>query len=179
MEEEIWKPVPYPRFCKNYDVSNLGRIRSYLIRRSKRRSPTPTILKPRIGKRGYNSVVLWDNNEYKTFAVHRLVMKAFSPDWNEELQVNHINAIKSDNRLVNLEMVTRSENMIHAYKMGLCSYHGSPRRGLPKARVNREQVLEIRELSKTVNKSKIAKKFQISESQVRRICAETSWKHID
>ncbi|MCM1217913.1 MAG: HNH endonuclease [Lachnospiraceae bacterium] len=56
----------------------------------------------------------------KCFKVHRLVMNTFCPIENsEELQVNHINGHKDDNRLENLEWCTRSENLIHAFKTGL------------------------------------------------------------
>lgn len=51
----------------------------------------------------------------KPFRLHRLVAKAFLPDYSEELQVNHKNGIKTDNRVENLEMVTNSQNVYHAW----------------------------------------------------------------
>lgn len=51
----------------------------------------------------------------KPFRLHRLIAKAFLSNFSDELQVNHINGDKSDNRIQNLEMVTASQNMLHAW----------------------------------------------------------------
>ena len=56
----------------------------------------------------------------RTFRVHRLVMMAFNPVENmDELEVNHIDGNKKNNKLENLEWCTASENQIHAFKTGL------------------------------------------------------------
>ena len=51
--------------------------------------------------------------------VHRLVAEAFIPNTDNKEEVNHINSIRNDNRISNLEWVTHSENMKHSYKKGL------------------------------------------------------------
>ena len=64
---------------------------------------------------GYVSVTLRvSKGVYKTKLVHRLIWEAFNGPIPEGLEINHINGIKHDNRLCNLELVTKSENLKHA-----------------------------------------------------------------
>lgn len=59
------------------------------------------------------------NNRY----VHRLVAELFLPEWDSELQVNHIDGDKWNNHVSNLEMVTPSQNILHAHKTGIGGAH--------------------------------------------------------
>ncbi len=124
--EEIWKDIfGYENL---YQISNLGRIKS-LARQTKYqnsvRNVKEKIRKTFIGKQGYKRIELSKEGINKKYNVHRLVAEAFVPKLQKEnyydryLEVNHINGIKTDNRAENLEWVTRSENELHAYKMGL------------------------------------------------------------
>lgn len=107
---EIWKDIQGFEGC--YQVSNLGRVKSFAW--SKER-----ILKPGINSRGYLCVVLHSDGTKCTQTVHRLVLKSFIPNDRNKESINHINGIKTDNRLENLEWATLSENMKHAYDAGL------------------------------------------------------------
>jgi len=68
---------------------------------------------------GYLRVNLSKNNKFKKYLIHRLVAEAFIENNQNKPFVNHINGNKSDNRLENLEWCNNSENMLHAYKIGL------------------------------------------------------------
>ena len=75
------------------------------------------ILKGCIDRCGYKEVCLSLGGKQKSVLVHRLILKTFKPCNNmENLDVNHINGDKTDNRLINLEWCTRSENIKHSYK---------------------------------------------------------------
>ncbi len=121
---EFW--VPAIGFEDTYMVSNLGGLKSLdrLVRHSigtslvKRKG---IVLKTKNKKNnsGYIVVHLYKNGKAKGFLLHRLVLLSFSSPLLEDLQVNHINAIKTDNRLCNLEWCTRVENMKHIYRTKL------------------------------------------------------------
>ena len=117
---EIWKDVA--GFENMYAVSNFGRVKSksrkvwnhtgYWVRPEK-------ILKPQISDRGYLKVRIGMNETKCTRRVHRLVAEAFIPKPNDTYEVNHIDGNKLNNRVDNLEWVSKSDNLKHAVKLGL------------------------------------------------------------
>ena len=111
-ENEIWKDIP--NYEGLYQASNLGRVKSLeRFRKGKNGSLVPVkekILKPKISDNGYYQVALFKNSKVRFYLVHRIVFEAFNTTIPEGLQVNHINEIKSDNRLSNLNLMTSKEN---------------------------------------------------------------------
>lgn len=114
--DEIWKEIP--GFEGKYMASSFGRIMSLNFRGVSGRK---TILKQSMDRYGYPKCSLYRNGKQMYFTVHRLVLSAFSPNVEEKPEINHINGDKSDNHIGNLEWVTCSENMRHAYRNGLIS----------------------------------------------------------
>ena len=104
MEEEIWKPIK--DFEGYYEVSNIGRVRSLNYKRTGKGK----ILKNIEDYKGYLEVGLTKNGKRKQFKVHRLVAEAFIPNPENKPCIDHINTIKSDNRVENLRWVTYKEN---------------------------------------------------------------------
>lgn len=101
-----------------YAINEMGQV---FTLRTSHGAPrrTPMELKTRTCPAGYLAVALWDGQKYQYPRVHRLMATTFIPNLENKPQINHINGNKLDNRVVNLEWCTRSENSIHAYALGL------------------------------------------------------------
>jgi len=108
---EIFKDIAW--YEGLYQVSNLGNVKSLWNWQTRKEK----ILKRWKNKWWYVLICLHNNWISKTFTVHRLVAKTFLENLENKPQVNHINWIKDDNRLENLEFCTRSENQIHSYRV--------------------------------------------------------------
>jgi len=103
MQEEIWKDVPgYEGY---YQASSLGRIKSLYQGKN-------TIL-TFSDVRGYKKLTLIKNTSKQYFRVHRLIGLTFIDNPLNKEHINHINGIKDDNRVNNLEWCTPKENMEH------------------------------------------------------------------
>jgi len=103
-QKVIWKKIP----TFNYSISNIGEIRN---------DSTGLILKPKPHPKGYLYTGISKGGKRIPFKIHRLVASAFIPNPDKKKQVNHINGIKSDNRVENLEWNTQFENMQNAIKL--------------------------------------------------------------
>lgn len=115
-EKEIWRTAVYDgEIYENYEVSNMGRVRSLNYGRSGKVKE----LKLRIRTDGYSRVVLCKDGKQKTCYVHRLIAYAFIPNDNptEKTEVNHISEVKTDNRVDNLEWVTPKQNINHGTRI--------------------------------------------------------------
>ena len=78
------------------------------------------VLKPHITENLYIRYALYNNDKKrKNYYAHTLVASTFLKDYKKDMIINHINCNKSDNNISNLEQVTNSENVLHAYKNGL------------------------------------------------------------
>jgi hypothetical protein len=107
--QEIWKPIL--GYEGRYEVSNLGRVLSVRA---------DSFLKPNTMNHGYVCVHLYSGGKQTRVVktIHQLVAKAFIDNPYGCREVNHKNFLRSDNRVENLEWVTRRENVRHAIDGG-------------------------------------------------------------
>ena len=135
---EKWRPIPETR--DRYYVSNMGRI----LTRKWHNAPIPAFMKPALDRSGYLRTMILRNGEYHTIKMHREIAKVFIPNPLNKPTINHINGIKTDNRIENLEWATRSENVSHAFAMGL----RATRENHPKHKLTDAIVLRARQMRK-------------------------------
>ena len=108
--EELWRDV------KDYEglymVSNTGRIKSLNYRKTEKSG----ILKPRKDEAGYLTISLYKDGEQKTYRIHRLVAQAFIPNPEGLPEINHIDEIKANNCVTNLEWCSHQYNINYRHR---------------------------------------------------------------
>lgn len=117
MEQEQWKPIQ--EFNGEYEVSNLGRVRSM----KRYYGMVGRIMPQTIQRTGYYAVTFHMNNKAYCRKVHRLVIEAFTPNPDSLPCINHIDGNKLNNHVSNLEWCTYQANMQHAVRTGLTHPH--------------------------------------------------------
>ncbi|MEQ9888887.1 HNH endonuclease signature motif containing protein [Pectobacterium zantedeschiae] len=161
----------------NYAVTTSGEVWAYprIDARGHRRSGQ--WIKLAIVSGGYIGVVLTKDGVKKSHLVHRLVAEAFIANPDRKPQVNHVNGIKTDNRVDNLEWVTRSENIKHSFLIGLKVATISKGESNGRAKLTNNDVMNIKSI-KGVTNVKLAEDYGVSVSQISRIRRGKFWRHI-
>jgi len=170
---ENWKPT---ESCYGlYEVSSIGRVRQG--KGGQRRNGRILKTTPN-AQTGYvqRRIVLDDGSS--TYAlVHRLVAEAFIGPIPSGMQVNHLNGNRSDNRVENLEIVTSSENNLHAFRV--LNRETPKGEKHPMAKLTEEIALEIRWLFAVgARQFQLAKEYMLDPTVIRDIVHRKRWKHI-
>lgn len=174
---EEWKDIEgYEGF---YQISNLGRVKSLggwcgtSKRKEKIRSTSLTF-------DGYVKARLIHQGKDKTMRVHRLVAEAFIPNPENKDTVNHMDGNKQNNTVSNLEWVDRTEQMLHAYDLGLkTSRVGSHNSN---AKLTDEQVREIRKnyipYSKEFGTVALAEKYGVTNRVIGLVVKNKAYQNV-
>lgn len=164
----VWRPIPW--LHNHYEISSDGQMRSVARIGHDGRRLSGRLLK--LGTRnGYK--VAWPRLEGRTICVsiHRLVAEAFIPNPEGKPDVNHKDGDRANNSISNLEWVTKSENMAHAWRIGLCSSRNRARGERHyRAKATEEQVRLIRAGSR--------ESFGLSKSALQHIRKGRTWAHV-
>jgi predicted DNA-binding protein YlxM (UPF0122 family) len=188
---EYW--VDISNYEGYYQVSNYGNVKSLdrvitehpSVKNEQQTGKTQTlkgrILKPHTNSSGYYQINLNRKSIRTTFAIHQLVAQSFLDNRSSKPLVNHINGIKTDNNVNNLEWATYSENLEHAYKNRL-------RRAVKtnevasknyKRKLTEQQVREIKLLiaAKSLTLKQIANQYDVGRSTIGSIKSGRNWSH--
>lgn len=170
--DETWKVFPLD---DRFFISDAGRVRGPRV-----------MLKLQHDKDGYPIFIAWrgtrDAKTYKLHKVHRAVLQTFVGEIPEGMQVNHINGVKHDNRLENLELVTASGNTSHGFRvLGRKGRNTNPSKGEAhhNSKLDAAKVREIRRLydAGAVQKD-LAAQFDTPQAHISRIIRRTAWAHV-
>jgi len=168
-EDEVWRPVHYPHLSQLYEVSNLGRVRSF-------HKGEAHILTPRFNKDGYPMVCMYDHGYRKGDSVHRLVCWAFhGPPSECENEAAHLDGDRKNAKASNLKWVSKLENTSH--KWG----HGTMLDGEkhPLSKLTKSQVIEILEaLATGVTAKRLGEIYGITRHAIEDIRSGKNWGHV-
>jgi hypothetical protein len=149
---EVWASIP----GEHYEASSCGRIRN---------ARTGRVLKPMMMRNGYMRV---QPGARRYRFVHRLVCAAFNGAPEGDLQVDHINKIRDDNRPENLRWVTPADNKKNrAFRYG---------ENHPHSKLNAKQVSEIKALLSVKSNTEIGSLFGVARRTIADIRNGVTWK---
>lgn len=167
---EIWMPV---KNFPGYEVSNLGRVRTWKKRNGKSLRTEPVLKSSRLDANGYYKVDLIQDGNRKTMWVHRLVAEAFLGSIHDGMHVCHNNGIPSDNRLENLRIDTPKANSADRVKHGTASVP-RPRKLTAIDAMQARLALDVG----TLSQREIADALGVHRTTIKDLWNGKTWKHV-
>ena len=177
--KETWKPVLGYEDC--YAVSDQGRVkRTAHVGIWAKRPPKPLAARPKYD--GYVTYHLCRDDIRKDRSAHRLVWEAFNGPIPAGLEINHLNGNKADNRLCNLEVCTRSQNLRHSFRVLKRPAPNNPNLGSKNGAAKLTEadipvIFDLYELGEWTQKE-IGKKFGVSQRMISLILRREKWQHV-
>ena len=166
VEEEVWMSIR--GFEGKYDVSNMGKVRSW----SRMKKGDLLSLKPFID--GYIRVLLYSKEHSDYCLIHRLVAEHFIRAISKNEVIHHVNGIKHDNRECNLRIITRAENTIRSMAQG---DNPGPSSSMGKQkRFTEQEVIDIREKHNNgVSLRELCTEYNRNITSMFHLCKGTSY----
>lgn len=158
----------------NYFVNELGQIKTT----NWKNTGQERIMSLCDKGQGYLGAVFVIDGKNTSVRAHRVIAEVFIPNPDNKPEVNHINGKKSDNRVENLEWVTKQENIDHAYEfLNVRILKGSE---IGTSKLTEKQVIEIRNKfqPRVYGRKKLASEYNITEATIKDILQRRTWKHI-
>lgn len=164
-----------------YEASNHGRVRC--LPRSVEVNGHPHRLSGRelaaaTRHDGYSQVGLSREGKKRSMKVHIVVARAFIGPRPSKHDVNHINADRADNRVANLEYVTRSENNVHSMRLGRMRVPSLSGEQSPGAKLTEESVRYIRSMRGVKSTHALAKELGVTQAVVWRAQVGITWRSV-
>ncbi len=154
---------------KDYYITPTGEVFSTKVNPCREKVQT-------LSRKGYPRVTLYQDSKTHTIEVHRLMARTFLNVVKGQ-QINHKDGNKLNNRLENLEVVSASENMLHAYRTGLHTRVGINN---PAAKLTESSVKAIRKLllQSDLTQKEIGILWGIHKDTVSNIKTGKTWRHV-
>jgi hypothetical protein len=174
-----WKPVYGYEDC--YAVSDDGQLARTLTYGSKPK-PRWKICAPRPKKFGYITYHLSKDGIAKDKLAHKLVWEAFKGPVPKGLELNHKDSVRSNPRLDNLELMTRSQNVAYGFSH---NNRPSPNNPSPGSKCGASKLIEsdipkIFELSRSGKfLTEIAKLYGVTPTTIQYIIKRKTWRHVE
>ena len=164
-ELERWKPVP--GYSGHYEISCQGRILSHKFGKT-------TILRPKMHPRGYLFIFLSNGKlGRKKHNIHQLVIQNFGPAQPDNTTVDHINRVRTDNRIQNLRWATQEEQIENTV-FADCKGEKNPC-----AKLKEQDVIQIvKHLKDGMGRMALAQMYNVTKTTIGNIVLGITWSHV-
>lgn len=165
-----------------YEVSGKGKVRSWRLRngRSSNKTESPRLLKSFLDKDGYRKYGLSKDGKTKQYRACRLVAIAFIPNPENKPQVNHIDGVKDNDSVENLEWSTAKENVNHSIDTGLRTHDHMMGAENHMSKLSTDDILDIKNAYRLgcFTHQEISDAYNVSRQHISSIISGKKWSYL-